>query len=185
MRTIAESPHFIDVEAALDNAKKGRGGAVIDQAWFITAILQAHAKYTDHAKYNTLASKTNNIKAAQKKAAALRSGLERLGVHFLYIGDMQRIERLLQNEIDRVTRAHIPYLTRSREAHELTKQQKMFCFWLAVWLVKRYPKKQFSTLIAALALCLFDDAERITGDRIKNMLKKAKKDIAKQADFKI
>jgi len=182
LKKIAQSPHFIEVEAAIDNTHKGRGGVFIDQAWLITAIEHAHAHYSDKTAYLPLKVKTKTTRAALKKAKALLSDLEKIGTHPIYKKDVERIVQALQGEIDRITLAHVPYLSRSRPAYQwLTIEQIMFCFWLAVWLVKRYPKKRFSTLIASIVLCLFDDAELITGERVKNTLASAQHDISKKA----
>lgn len=178
LKKIAQSPHFCEVETSIDNTHKGRGGVFIDQEWLITAIEQAHTHYANKAAYLSLKDKTQKLRAALKKATDLSDDLDalRLGLN------LSGITSQIRHEINMITRAHVPIISKPRPSGQgLTKEHVMFCFWLAVWLFKRYRKKRFSTLIASIALCLFDGDERITAERIKNTLANAMADIEKKA----
>lgn len=183
LKQIALSPHFLEVEAAIDNAKKGRGGVSIDQAWLVQAIEEAHAHYLDKFSYLPLKAKTQKPKKALENISDLLDYIEREAPSFNHSPTTKQLfilERAIRERILQITEDHCPYLSGSR-TQGLAKEQIMFCFWLKVWLFKRYPQKQFSTLIASIASCLFADADRITGERVKNTLANASREIEKKA----
>lgn len=170
LKTIAESPNFVEVETAVNNTIKGAGGVLVDHDVLLKAIIAAHAKHKDQNAYLPFNVKASWLNNALKKAEALRIALEKADCDYSEITKVVSIQNRLRNRKEQIRRDHDFNLTRSRKKYEgLEAEQAVFCRWLCVYLRMKYPNKLFAALIAAVARCLFNDVG-IDDGRVKNNL---------------